>query len=72
MLRAVHPTIAMNTAVNKSPLKNPKLIDNPDQCEIVYAKEKGDRAEMGNDDALLHKEVNRLYHIVNRQERQKY
>lgn len=73
MLKAVHPVIAHKTAVARSPPRNPKLVDNPDQMEISLAETKGRPGhDMQDHDGLLHDEVSRLYHIVNRNERLQY
>jgi len=62
MLRAAHAQIAASTAV----VTYPGMKDG--DCHV---KQKGDLAEMGNDDALLSREVNRLYNIVNRHDKGK-
>jgi hypothetical protein len=66
MLRAVHPLLAASTAVVTTPFRM-NLIGSPVQA--VHASQKGDLAEMGNDANLLNREVNRLYNIVNKQDR---
>jgi hypothetical protein len=59
----MNPHVAQNTSVIVSPLRNNKKISDA-QDGLVHVSIRGKHVEMGQHDAVLANEVNRLNHMV--------
>jgi cation transport regulator ChaC len=59
----MNPHVAQNTSVIVSPLRNNKKISDA-QAGLTHVSIRGKHAEMGQHDAVLANEVNRLHQMV--------